>query len=721
MRFFANYDEIQVILKKVEHYQNEMNTAFQNFESQLTLIVRKTNYLKLLKALRAIFYVYNDKILNGELKKLTADWRENRMSPDAFAALMDMGDESRHQIRKLEDRVEDLFPELDVEELVPLNMQGNPNVTLQDLQDTAQCFRVFVKALEQSRPCCLNEFESANELEYNELNRFMVPVLSAENFCLCSFFTAAAKGLETLAAGYEERMNKEKSRAPLYSNNAAYYDQAASSCQACGQKPQSAPAGQSAQNGRYASLIHALQCLNLSNSNCFDHRRPDYQNRLKERNRQLNNCYTMWKRGFKWRTDSLVNYRNNQLTSLELAYFQGAFSPAEFNAQRLAILQNGRRQYDQLLAEVRQGYERDRQQIFWLFQNRVCQLEKQIYNTQNQFCKPLNENRFRYIRMLQNEQTQQSAVRELKQFFQNCHFCRKCPYITPVQQALFKINQQIGDTDDSALSFDRSQSQSETLPWDVKRNKELEKNFPRQEKLLTLEENLRQCNPNYKKSLRCKDEKEKMAYTRNCQRCVVTFEARMRGYNVTAQRLQKDDDPLATRNPENGWPSVFVDKDGKSRGLLYMNAATTAQSIEKIKAKMKEYGNGARAIVRIGRYLGDSPQNGHVFIALQENGETRFVDPQTGNPDVREEIFGKPPGILKKQNVRVCDPLCEEAHEGNRCVECKKAPSSSRSKIIQLQEEIRPHGICLLRIDDMGITKKVLDCCAPVNLQGGNQ
>src|SRR5699024_2278562 len=119
--------EIQVILKKVEHYQNEMNTAFQNFEPQLTLIVRKTNYLKLLKALRAIFYVYNDKILNGELKKLTADWRENRMSPDAFAALMDMGDESRHQIRKLEDRVEDLFPELDVEELVPLNMQGNPN------------------------------------------------------------------------------------------------------------------------------------------------------------------------------------------------------------------------------------------------------------------------------------------------------------------------------------------------------------------------------------------------------------------------------------------------------------------------------------------------------------------------------------------------------------------------------------------------------------------
>lgn len=713
MRFFANYDEIQAILKKVEHYQNEMNTAFQNFESQLTLIVRKTNYLKLLKALRAIFYLYNDKILNGELKKLTADWRENRMSPDAFAALMDMGDESRHQIRKLEDRVEDLFPELDVEELVPLNMQGNPNVTLQDLQDTAQCFRAFVKALEQSRPCCLNEFESANELEYNELNRFMVPVLSAESFCLCSFFTAAAKGLETLAAGYEERMNIEKSRTQQYSSHTAYYNQLASSRQASGQKPQSAPAGQSAQNGRYASLIHTLQRLNLSNSNCFDHRRPDYQNLLKERNRQLNNSYTRSKQ----RIDYLVGHISNQLTSLQLAYFQGVFSPLEFNTQRLAILQNGRLH----LAEARQGYERDRQQIFWLFQNRVCQLEKQIYNTQNQFCKPLIENRFQYIRMLQNEQTQQSAVRELKQFFQNCHFCRKCPYITPVQQALFKINQQIGDTDDSAFSFDRSRSQSETLPWDVQRNKELEENFPRQENLLTLEENLRQCNPNYKKSLRCKDEKGKIAYTHNCQRCVVTFEARMRGYNVTAQCRQEGDDPLATRDPKDGWPSVFVDKDRKSRRPLCMNAATTAQSIEQIKAKMKEYGDGARAIVGIGRYLGDFRRSGHVFIALQENGKTRFVDPQTGNPDDCEKFFGNPPGILKKQNVRVCDPLCEEAHEGNRCVECTKAPSSSRSKIIQLQEEIRPHNICLLRIDDMGITKKVLDCCAPVNLQGGNQ
>lgn len=718
MRFFANYDEIQVILKKVEHYQNEMNTAFQNFESQLTLIVRKTNYLKLLKALRAIFYVYNDKILNGELKKLTADWRENRMSPDAFAALMDMGDESRHQIRKLEDRVEDLFPELDVEELVPLNMQGNPNVTLQDLQDTAQCFRVFVKALEQSRPCCLNEFESANELEYNELNRFMVPVLSAENFCLCSFFTAAAKGLETLAAGYEERMNKEKSRAPLYSNNAAYYDQAASSCQACGQKPQSAPAGQSAQNGRYASLIHALQCLNLSNSNCFDHRRPDYQNRLKERNRQLNNCYTMWKRGFKWRTDSLVNYRNNQLTSLELAYFQGAFSPPEFNAQRLAILQNGRRQYDQLLAEARQGYERDRQQIFWLFQNRVCQLEKQIYNTQNQFCKPLIENRFRYIRMLQNEQTQQSAVRELKQFFQNCHFCRKCPYITPVQQALFKINQQIGDTDDSALSFDRSQSQSETLPWDTERNQILEKYFPFQGKRLTLEEDLRQCNPNYK----CKDDKDKFAYTHNCQRCVVTFEARMRGYNVTAQRRQKGDDPLATRNTEDGWPSVFVDKDGKSREPLCMNAATTAQSIERIKAKMKEYGNGARAIVGIGRYLGNSRHSGHVFIALQENGETLFVDPQTGSTNALNNFGILPDGICMNIHikVKVCDPFCATAHGGEACMNCNITPSL-RCKEITLSPKVHPSNICLLRIDDMKITDTVFHCCAPVNLQGEKQ
>ena len=66
----------------------------------------------------------------------------------------------------------------------------------------------------------------------------------------------------------------------------------------------------------------------------------------------------------------------------------------------------------------------------------------------------------------------------------------------------------------------------------------------------TRQQDLRAVNPMFRSGDAC--------YQNNCQRCVVTYEARRRGYDVHAkpylfQRL----DTLPFDDEENGWPSVF--------------------------------------------------------------------------------------------------------------------------------------------------------------------
>lgn len=100
------------------------------------------------------------------------------------------------------------------------------------------------------------------------------------------------------------------------------------------------------------------------------------------------------------------------------------------------------------------------------------------------------------------------------------------------------------------------------------------------------------------------------AYSSNCQRCVLTYEARRRGYDVTALPTYSGDllpyggDYLkALSNP------VTVD---------------VGKSVAKINSEMKQYGNGSRAIVRVWRGT-----NGHVFIVENRGGKISYIDPQT--------------------------------------------------------------------------------------------
>ena len=114
-------------------------------------------------------------------------------------------------------------------------------------------------------------------------------------------------------------------------------------------------------------------------------------------------------------------------------------------------------------------------------------------------------------------------------------------------------------------------------------------------------------------------------YNINCQRCVVAYERRRRGYDVVAQP-----------NPNDKWASVKYDQNSKKYYALWKGAFRHAKTdnvlgnslnktIDNAIAKMKEYGNGSRAVIE---FLRD-PRGGHVINVENRNGKILFVEAQT--------------------------------------------------------------------------------------------
>lgn len=120
-------------------------------------------------------------------------------------------------------------------------------------------------------------------------------------------------------------------------------------------------------------------------------------------------------------------------------------------------------------------------------------------------------------------------------------------------------------------------------------------------------------NPNYTQYIK--------EWTHNCQRCVSAFEARMRGYDVEAlPRILNGMDELPYMNNKTGWLSVYQNPVVTS---IHKNTGKACK--DAIEKEMADWGDGARAIVRVRWKSG----GGHVFNAVQENGQTIFIDAQS--------------------------------------------------------------------------------------------
>lgn len=102
----------------------------------------------------------------------------------------------------------------------------------------------------------------------------------------------------------------------------------------------------------------------------------------------------------------------------------------------------------------------------------------------------------------------------------------------------------------------------------------------------------------------------------NCQRCVPTYEMRRRGYDVTS--LPKPNNVSTSDlcyHPFAVWENPTI-------------ISTSGNGQEDIENQMAQWGDGARAQVTV---IWNNGESGHTFIAEQENGRTRFIDPQSGS------------------------------------------------------------------------------------------
>lgn len=136
----------------------------------------------------------------------------------------------------------------------------------------------------------------------------------------------------------------------------------------------------------------------------------------------------------------------------------------------------------------------------------------------------------------------------------------------------------------------------------------------------------------------------------NCQRCVTTYEARRRGFDVTALPRYYEDDIFAAGS---GFTLPYQKGDRRANPLWYEAGLTitdsknftSQQCRDMVETLMRDYGNGSRAILD-GWFYPPSNQ-GHVFFVENIDGKILFVDPQSGNMDCSDYFERMSPRAMR--------------------------------------------------------------------------
>ena len=173
--------------------------------------------------------------------------------------------------------------------------------------------------------------------------------------------------------------------------------------------------------------------------------------------------------------------------------------------------------------------------------------------------------------------------------------------------------------------------------------------FKKAEVPVSMEEAMKQANPNFKKGFK---------YQYNCQRCAPTYEALRRGYDVLAK-------PTTAKSESSLSTDKLADYENNGFSSMYKNPDIINADIDRhigkteIEQQMQEWGNGARCeiYVRWKKWGG-----GHIFVAEQINNKTIFIDPQT-NTIYNENIFAKAQlaytKIFRTDNLEFSDKIIE--------------------------------------------------------------
>lgn len=146
-----------------------------------------------------------------------------------------------------------------------------------------------------------------------------------------------------------------------------------------------------------------------------------------------------------------------------------------------------------------------------------------------------------------------------------------------------------------------------------------------------------ETNPNYSGDYR--------EFSHNCQRCVVAYELRRRGYNVTALPTYEGDtkNQVAYRDNAKGtfegrWKGAF-----RKAKTVNVGATTERKVMSNIDKQMSKAGEGSRGVIQI-FYKGGG---GHVFNVERKNGKTVYMEAQTG----KVKNMAKTLTMVKTQSV----------------------------------------------------------------------
>lgn len=131
----------------------------------------------------------------------------------------------------------------------------------------------------------------------------------------------------------------------------------------------------------------------------------------------------------------------------------------------------------------------------------------------------------------------------------------------------------------------------------------------------------------------------KRAYGGNSQRCVVAYELRRRGYDVTAR-------PLLARNDVvvKNWNRLFIDQK-----FVDVGSEDAKTAIANLEAEIANYGDGSRSVVFV--IWRGGCNRAHVFIVERQHGKARYVDPQSGTVDYEDWKSKFVPVSLKVSRV----------------------------------------------------------------------
>ena len=143
-------------------------------------------------------------------------------------------------------------------------------------------------------------------------------------------------------------------------------------------------------------------------------------------------------------------------------------------------------------------------------------------------------------------------------------------------------------------------------------------------------------------------------YNKNCQRCVIAYEARRRGYDVVAMPTYEGDKMGARAKSKSGklvdnryWQGAF-----RKAKNVNISAKTSNEARKKVESQMKQWGDKSRAIIGVKWKNGGA----HVFNVEQVGGKTVYVDAQTGvryhGKDILSKIKPDAVRLVRTDNLR---------------------------------------------------------------------